>query len=1061
MKQNTTAKMLALFLTLCMMLSVGGVAAFADEPISGTAKVDTNTGHLELNPSNQEINTNTSTGQVDLNQGSINLNQGTVGINHGTVGENAIGGTVSSNGEMETLYNSNGLQQNARISSGTIQTNNGTVLSNVGNININSGTVSRNESIYFGGSGYISENKGTVTDNDGNIHSNTGTVTNNNQGAKIENNANTGSVLYNYGKILNNTGMVYGNDGSIDSNSGTVDFNRNSIYVNDTAGTVNTNRGQIDNNHGTVKTNDNYYGNEAIDTNYGTVEVNRGTVSKNENKVGENSGTVKENNGTVTTNTKDGTITENNGTVSTNMSTVGAVDEEGNVSGNNGTVTSNTANGVVLNLENGTVETNYGEVYNYGGTVGSSQNSGREFFSVEIVNATQNTISSSNGLKSAYGLQWLGEVGGTQTTATVTLIPEEGYEIKEIPCLPDNVTSRKNTDGTWTLTVTSGKKTTIDIPEATVIPYTVTVHNGSGSRDYAEGESVTITADEPAYDKLFKEWTGTEGLTFTSGSASASTATFIMPDHDVTVTATYDTGYTLTVRNGTGTGKYAAGAKLTITANNPPDGQRFKEWSGLTSSWIISGSKTTPTVTFTMPSFTHVVIATYEEIPPACTVTYKVVNGTWSDGTTADKTETVESGSRPAGVPAGMIASSGYTGGAWDVNPGTTTVNGDRTFTYTFEPVPTYAVTVNKGTGGGDYAEGESVTITANAPEPGMQFKEWTGAENLTFTEGSASTSTATFTMPPNAVTLTASYEDIRYAITTDNTTLAYYYNESFEQVFPTEAAEGTELSLMLDESAVPEEGNYFTGEFWYVATGTGDDPVYLGSVTENGWTSPVTAFTMPAYEVTIGAVQAARETLTLSFAPGETRALPMDAWMQLQFVEGEEGEPSLIWYDEATEMEALDLNRDGLPDLGIAFDAADCVNLARLPACSAFGEFSFPFSGPADRYGTITFTMPSVEAPAFGPAAFTLPAALKTIEESAFEGMTAVTVVDAGQVTAIGPNAFQGCTNLTQIRLPKTCEINSSAFDGCGTVYVFAPAGGTTETSCDRITNCVFVPTE
>ena len=104
---------------------------------------------------------------------------------------------------------------------------------------------------------------------------------------------------------------------------------------------------------------------------------------------------------------------------------------------------------------------------------------------------------------------------------------------------------------------------------------------------------------------------------------------------------------------------------------------------------------------------------------------------------------------------------------------------------------------------------------------------------------------------------------------------------------------------------------------------------------------------------------------------------------------------------------------------------------------------------------------MPSVEAPAFGPAAFTLPAALKTIEESAFEGMTAVTVVDAGQVTAIGPNAFQGCTNLTQIRLPKTCEINSSAFSGCGTVYVFAPAGGTTETSCDRIKNCVFVPTE
>ena len=861
----------------------------------------------------------------------------------------------------------------------------------------------------------VEENYGTIGTNNGTVKVNYGTITNNN--GTVNENRVSGSVTYNKhgGLIIDSGGYVYGNDGTVVNNSGTIDTNRYEVRENGSSGVIYTNRGKVNENFGTIRTNDNYYGDEIVLINNSTIEVNKSTVSSNY--------------GTVITNANSGVVMN---------------------------VDYYSANGSVT----GSVTTNNGEVYYYCNTpVPCNTSNGTEYYRVVISNLTSHTTVTSSGLKSAYELQWLGETAGVQTTATITLIPEEGYEIKEIPSLPDNVTSRKNADGTWTLTVTSGKHTTI-ILEATAKPYTVTVNNGSGSRDYAEGESVTITADEPAYDKLFKEWTGTEGLTFTSGSASTATAIFTMPGHDVTVTATYDTGYTLTVRNGTGTGKYAAGAKLTITANNPPDGQRFKEWSGLTSSWIISGSKTTPTVTFTMPSFTHVVIATYEEIPPACTVTYKVVNGTWSDGTTADKTETVESGSRPAGVPAGMIASSGYTGGAWDVNPGTTTVNGDRTFTYTFEPVPTYAVTVNKGTGGGDYAEGESVTITANAPEPGMQFKEWTGAEDLTFTEGSASTSTATFTMPPNAVTLTASYEDIRYAITTDNATLAYYYTDSFEQVFPTEAAEGTELSLMLDDSAVPEEGNYFTGEFWYVATGTGDDPVYLGSVTEDGWTSPVTAFTMPAYEVTIGAVQAARETLTLSFAPGETRALPMDAWMQLQCVEGEEGEPSLIWYDEATEMKALDLNRDGLPDLGIA-DAADCVNLARLPACSAFGEFSFPFSGPADRYGTITFTMPSVEAPAFGPAAFTLPAALKTIEESAFEGMTAVTVVDAGQVTAIGPNAFQGCTNLTQIRLPKTCEINSSAFSGCGTVYVFAPAGGTTETICNRITNCVFVPTE
>ena len=75
----------------------------------------------------------------------------------------------------------------------------------------------------------------------------------------------------------------------------------------------------------------------------------------------------------------------------------------------------------------------------------------------------------------------------------------------------------------------------------------------------------------------------------------------------------------------------------------------------------------------------------------SCTVTYKVVNGTWSDDTTADKTENVASGSKPASVPTGMKASEGYTGGAWDTNPADATITEAATFTYTF--IPTYTVT--------------------------------------------------------------------------------------------------------------------------------------------------------------------------------------------------------------------------------------------------------------------------------------------------------------------------------------------------------------------------------
>ena len=288
------------------------------------------------------------------------------------------------------------------------------------------------------------------------------------------------------------------------------------------------------------------------------------------------------------------------------------------------------------------------------------------------------------------------------------------------------------------------------------------------------------------------------------------------------------------------------------------------------------------------------------------------------------------------------------------------------------------------------------------------------------------------------------------YALTTDGAARAYCYNDSFEQVFPTKAAEGTALSLMLDDSAVPETGYYFTGEFTLNGVSLGRE--YSEDNENISW--PVTGFTMPDEDVTIGAVRAEREALALTFAPGKTRALPMDAWMQLQFVEGE---PPLIWYDEASETEALDVNRDGQPDLRIAFDdEAYCVNLTRLTDCAAFGEFAF--SGPTDRFGTIVFALP---APAFGIPDFTLPASLTTVEEAAFEGIAASVVVVPESCVSIGAHAFKDCANLTQIRLPANCAIDISAFTGCGTVYVYAPAGGTTEEACAAIPNCVFTAEE
>ena len=100
------------------------------------------------------------------------------------------------------------------------------------------------------------------------------------------------------------------------------------------------------------------------------------------------------------------------------------------------------------------------------------------------------------------------------------------------------------------------------------------------------------------------------------------------------------------------------------------------------------------------------------------TVTYKVVNGTWDDTSTADKTETVASGGSPASVPTGMKANSGYTGGLWDTDPSTATISADTTFTYTFTEQQSISQTVTFKVVNGSWDDGTTadkiVTLTGN-----------------------------------------------------------------------------------------------------------------------------------------------------------------------------------------------------------------------------------------------------------------------------------------------------------------------------------------------------------
>jgi hypothetical protein len=164
-----------------------------------------------------------------------------------------------------------------------------------------------------------------------------------------------------------------------------------------------------------------------------------------------------------------------------------------------------------------------------------------------------------------------------------------------------------------------------DFSNALVVPvsgaspptqYTLNVIKGTGSGSYAAGTVVTITANAPPTGQAFLDWTGA-----TVANPNAVSTTLTMPAANTTITANYavsgTTNFALTVVNGTGSGSYAAGTVVTITANAPPAGQTFLNWTGATVQ-----NANASTTTLTMPSGSTTLTANYTA--PSVTIPYPV-----------------------------------------------------------------------------------------------------------------------------------------------------------------------------------------------------------------------------------------------------------------------------------------------------------------------------------------------------------------------------------------------------------------------------------------------------
>lgn len=131
------------------------------------------------------------------------------------------------------------------------------------------------------------------------------------------------------------------------------------------------------------------------------------------------------------------------------------------------------------------------------------------------------------------------------------------------------------------------------------------------------------------------------------------------------------------------------GTAPTVT---PPTGQEFVNWTlqGDPTKTLVDKGQFTYATIFEMTGGKETTVtfeANYRS-SNAITVTFKVVNGTWSDGTSSNKTATVTKGdSLTRGqIPTGMEPDPGYKKtGSWDTTPNTTRkLNSNVTYTYTF-----------------------------------------------------------------------------------------------------------------------------------------------------------------------------------------------------------------------------------------------------------------------------------------------------------------------------------------------------------------------------------------